>query len=197
MQVSRARGPRRLALRALLCAGMAAWVVGPPRLNTSLASPLSGASAAMAQLGLIEVGAGTLRFFGLRIYEARLWAPPGARVERMLEGPLALELQYSRRFEGADIARRSIEEMDRLGLVSPGERERWLAELRALFPTVERGDRLLGLYRPQASSPFFFNGQPLGEIPNPRFAQAFFRIWLDPKTSEPGLREALIGRLAG
>jgi hypothetical protein len=40
---------------------------------------------------------------------------------------------------------------------------------------------------------FFFNGKPLGRIQNTEFSRAFFSIWLDPKTAEPGLRNALLG----
>jgi hypothetical protein len=41
---------------------------------------------------------------------------------------------------------------------------------------------------------FFFNEQPIGEIDDPAFARAFFAIWLDPRTSEPSLRSALLKR---
>lgn len=197
MRTAKGLSGRRLLLRTLLLAAATplAAPAGIAATDPARAGPAADLPA-LAQLGLTEMGQGELRFFGLKLYEARLFAPPNTPLSQLLEGPLGLELHYSRRFEGTDIARRSIEEMEGLGLIDRGLRDRRLAELRALFPTVDRDDRLLGLYRPQATSPFFFNGRPIGEIPDPRFAQSFFRIWLDPKTSEPRLREALIRRLS-
>ena len=40
---------------------------------------------------------------------------------------------------------------------------------------------------------YFHNGKPIGEIAEPGFAQAFFGIWLDPKTSRADFREKLLG----
>lgn len=41
---------------------------------------------------------------------------------------------------------------------------------------------------------FFFNGKPTAAINDKAFARLFFGIWLSPKTSAPGLRNALIGK---
>jgi hypothetical protein len=59
------------------------------------------------------VGTGVLRFFGLRVYEARLWAAPGFLPEDYARHPFALELVYDRKLEGAAIAERSIAPMRR------------------------------------------------------------------------------------
>ena len=40
---------------------------------------------------------------------------------------------------------------------------------------------------------FFLNGQPRGDAPEAEFARLFFGIWLSPRSSEPALREALLG----
>jgi hypothetical protein len=49
------------------------------------------------------------------VYDARLWVGPGFRQSEFDRHPLALELAYLRAFTGADIARRSIDEMRRAG----------------------------------------------------------------------------------
>jgi hypothetical protein len=41
---------------------------------------------------------------------------------------------------------------------------------------------------------FWRNGAPLGEVADPAFSRAFFSIWLDPRTSAPELRAALLGQ---
>jgi hypothetical protein len=150
----------------------------------------------MRTLGLQLIARADLRFFGLKVYEASLWAPPQAAEATLLSGPFALELHYNLRFKGEDIARRSIEEIDGLGLMDRSQQDRRLRELKALFPSVESGDRLTGVYQPTAPSQFYLNGKPIGEIREPEFAQMFFRIWLDAKTSEPRLRQALIAPLS-
>lgn len=196
MPLSETHLGRRTALGALLRLGSTLLTLqGLSAAAEPVRSPRATAPTTLAQLGLQEAGQGELRFFGLKVYEARLYVPAQTRLSQLLDRPFALELRYSRRFEGADIARRSIEEIEGLGLLDLAQRERRLQELRTLFPSVNAGDRLLGVYRPQASSPFFFNDQPIGEIVDSRFAEQFFRIWLDPKTSEPRLREALVARL--
>jgi hypothetical protein len=40
----------------------------------------------------------------------------------------------------------------------------------------------------------YFNGKPTAAINDKAFARLFFGIWLSPKTSAPGLRNALIGK---
>ncbi len=65
--------------------------------------------------------------------------------------------------------------------------------MRRVFPDVEPGDRLLGVHRPGEGVAFFYNGQLRGEIRDPEFARLFFGIWLSPRSSEPAMRQALLG----
>jgi len=53
--------------------------------------------------GATLAGEGQMRFFGLRIYDARLWVSPGFEASRFGAHPLALELTYHRAFTGASI----------------------------------------------------------------------------------------------
>ena len=62
-----------------------------------------------------------------------------------------------------------------------------------LFPDVRAGDRITGVHRPGTGARFFVNGRLQGELPDADFARLFFGIWLSPRTSEPALREALLG----
>lgn len=139
---------------------------------------------------LRHLGEGTLRWFGLRVYDARLWtdgtAPDFGRA-------LRLELRYARALRGDAIAQRSAEEIARLGFGSPAQRAQWSASMRTLFPDVAAGDTLAGEHRPGRGARFFRNGQLLGEVADAEFSRAFFSIWLDPRTSAPELRAALLG----
>ena len=71
--------------------------------------------------GATLLGQGQMRFFGLRIYDARLWASPQFEAPDFGAHPLALELTYHRTFTGAAIAQRSIDEIERQGELTPAQ----------------------------------------------------------------------------
>lgn len=137
-------------------------------------------------------GSARLTFWGLQVYDARLWVAQGFRQSEFDRHPLALELAYLRAFTGAEIARRSIEEMRRAGSFDAAQGQRWQSALALLLPDVKPGDRLLGVHRPGRGVEFTHNGKLLGEIADAQFARLFFAIWLGPTTSEPALRQALL-----
>ena len=187
---------------------LAAWCVV---LQCSGLSPAAMAAAPAdpirAHLGEPrEAGRGTLRFLGMRVYEAVLWVPGAGgatSAERAAAAPppldrdFALELVYAIDLSGVRIAERSDQEIARHpDRGSPAQRARWLERMRAIFPDVRAGDRIKGLYRVDGPTRFFLNGKPLGDIDDPMFGRAFFGIWLDARTSEPALREALLRGLA-
>jgi hypothetical protein len=167
--------------------------------NTPVTPTTASATAAAAtghpQLpGSRLSGQATLRFFGLQIYNARLWTPPGFQADTLGPQPLVLELEYLRKLKGQAIAERSIEEMRRAGPFTDEQAARWQAEMTRLFPDVKAGDRLTGIHRPGEGAAFLYNDQPVGLIADPVFSRLFFGIWLAPTTSEPGMRETLLGR---
>ena len=140
-------------------------------------------------LGLKRWGSGDFRRFGFLVYHATLWAG-----DDPLRPPLALRLDYKRSIAGAAIAEASVKEMRQLG-AAEADLKRWGAEMARVFPDVRDGDHLTGLYRPEGAS-FLFNGNARGEIADAEFARHFFAIWLDPRTSAPDLRAALLRRPA-
>jgi hypothetical protein len=161
-----------------------------PLLLALAAAPL--AARAQAPEGWQLQGQGRMRFFGLSIYDIRLWAPnrPGPQ---WWAQPLALELEYARTLKGREIAKRSLEEMRRQQPIGEEQGRRWLAEMEAAFPDVKAGDRLSGRHEPEQGAAFFFNGAPRRRIADPLFSRLFFGIWLAPQTSEPALRAQLLG----
>lgn len=137
-----------------------------------------------------RLGSGTMRWLGLRIYDAELWTS-GHAVDDSRS--FALSLRYARALKGAAIAERSVEEIAKLGIGSPAQRASWGESMRGLFPDVAEGDTLTGVHLPGWGARFFHNGRLLGEIEDAQFSRAFFAIWLDPRTSAPDLRAALLG----
>ncbi len=141
-------------------------------------------------------GSGRLRFLGLHVYDARLWVGVQPVATEWSTLPFALELVYARSLKGEQIAERSLKEMKRQGDISDVAAERWLGNMKQLFPDVNAGDRITGLNLPGAGARFFLNGQLRGEPREADFARLFFGIWLSPRTSEPALRESLLGSMA-
>lgn len=140
-------------------------------------------------------GQGPLTWFGLRVYQARLFTPPGFDVREFAKSPFALELTYQRALLGRDIAQRSIAEMRKAGTFTDAQAQRWREAMDAIFPDVRDGDRITGIHRPGQGAAFVVNGRPAGEIADPVFAQLFFAIWLGPNTPEPTLRAQLLGEV--
>ena len=137
-------------------------------------------------------GTGEFRRFGFLVYEATLWAG-GDDPQRP---PLALKLTYKRNIAGKDIAEASVKEIRNLGIGDESRLQAWGAQMTKIFPDVRPGDHILGLNLPEGAR-FFYNDQMVGQVDDPAFARAFFAIWLDPKTSAPDLRAALLKRPPG
>jgi hypothetical protein len=139
-------------------------------------------------------GEGQLRRLGFAIYVAQLWAPADFDAAQLERHAFALDLRYLRDFRSRDIARRSLSEMERSGPIPTETSARWQAALEKVIPDVQSGDRITGIHRPGLGVTFMVNGRIAGSIADPSFAARFFRIWLGPESSEPALRDALLGR---
>ena len=138
-------------------------------------------------------GEGRLRWFGLQIYDARLFVTPdGVDIERWTRTPFALELRYARKLMGEDIAQASLKEMARMGFGTEAQRAGWLETMRRLFPDVIAGDRLTGVHLPEGRAVFYRNDTRIGRVEDRQFVEAFFAIWLDPRTVAPDLRRSLL-----
>ena len=164
---------RRRLLLALIAAPLSAFAVG---------------ETAGQRGELRRWGSGEFRRFGFLVYEATLWA-----ADDPVRPPLALKLTYRRNIDGELIAEASIKEIRKLRMADEATLNRWGELMTGLFPDVKPGDTIVGHYLPEGAR-FTFNEQPLGSIDDPAFARAFFAIWLDPNTSEPDLRAALLTR---
>lgn len=158
------------------------------------ALPLSSAASGVAIADLDEmqtVGEARMRVLFWDVYDARLLAPQGAYRE---DRPFALSLTYLRKLDGEKIAARSIEEMRGQGVTDETALNRWLAFLTSVIPDVRETDEIIGLAAADGSTRFFRDGALIGEIDDARFTRAFFDIWLGEKTSEPRLRDQLLGQ---
>jgi len=191
MHAAKLQCRRRYILAAGVVAAVSAVQAKDHAAHALPTEPPSELSAVFA--GVRLQGAGVKRFLGFSVYVARLWAGTEPVTERYDAHPFALELLYARAFDGAAIARRSIEEMRRAGPIDDRQAATWQATMSRAFPDVAPDDRLTGLHIPGEASRFFHNGRPTSAVTDAAFARRFFGIWLANTSSDPPLRRQLLG----
>jgi hypothetical protein len=166
------------------------------KIRAGLFSALLLPMAVMASLAELEefpdaeqIGEGKLRWLGMTVYEARLFARDGAYLPQQ---PHALKIEYRYSFTAEQLARQSLKEIERIHGEQP-DGNGWRKALQAVFRDVERGDHIIGVHYPGRGAEFYSEGELLGRLENVELSRAFFDIWLDPRTSEPKLRRQLLG----
>lgn len=136
-------------------------------------------------------GQGRLRWFGLHIYDAKLWAENG---KFDVAGRFALDISYAREISSKRLVQSSLDEMRRLGWDDVKRLAAWRDAMTKVFPDVHKGDSITGVNVPGSGVVFYHREKSIGVIDDREFARAFFAIWLDPRTREPGLRNSLMGK---
>ncbi|NDD11661.1 MAG: hypothetical protein EB072_03210 [Betaproteobacteria bacterium] len=167
----------------------------PPSIGAQTTSSLNAIQMARDSGPSVTRKLGTARmtYWGFNVYDAELWVDSSFRAQEWRRWPFVLELRYLRAFKGQDIARRSIDEMRRQRSFSEELAQRWLDDMTLAFGDIQAGDRLSGVYLPDKSIRFYANGVFKREIADPEFARLFMGIWLSDLTSEPKMRQALLG----
>jgi hypothetical protein len=188
-RAAESNSPSRLA-SPLVAAALAAATATPPA--AAAAAATEPPAHVRKYVGDARLATGRLTWFGFHVYDAALFAPPGFDLKQADAQPFVLELTYARRLSGKSIAEASRDEIARLGFGTEAQRARWFEAMLRLFPDVTKGQRLAGVHLPGTGARFYFNGQFLGSVDDPQFAQAFFAIWLDERTRAPQLRESLL-----
>lgn len=138
-----------------------------------------------------KVGEGRLTYLFKDIYDAKLYAPSGNFTGAP---PFAIKIDYKVSITGEKIANISIDEMRKQGYKNELMLATWFNEMKKIFPDVEDGISITGIYINATETLFFQNNKFLGKITDPEFGKQFFGIWLNEQTSQPKLRQALLGR---
>jgi hypothetical protein len=147
-------------------------------------------AAALNLSAMNQQGSGTMSWAFWDAYKATLYTQ--SKTFNPNE-EFALKLDYKVDIEGADIAERSIEEMEKQQTIPQEKSQKWLGEMKKIFPSVDDKTTITGVNIPNKGAAFYKNGKLIGEINDTEFAKRFFDIWLSPKTSEPKLRKQLLG----
>lgn len=133
--------------------------------------------------------AGFDKYF-FHVYDITLFAPDK---KYDADQPFALSISYSMSLKGKEIAKRSIEEMQKQGYQDKTKLAEWQKFMSDIFPDVKKGINLTGIYTAKKQTIFFKDGIEIGRTSDKEFGQKFFDIWLSDKTSEPELRKKLLG----
>ncbi|MFB2659335.1 chalcone isomerase family protein [Shewanella mangrovisoli] len=158
--------------------------------------PVAGYSATPAAIentlssGLVEVGRGEMDWLWFNVYKAKLMTSTGKYQSGIY--PQLLDIEYYRDIEANDLLEATADQWRHLGYTKD-EIANWLQLLKGIWPNVVPGDHLSFKLIDAQRSQFFFNGQPLGIIEEPKLAEAFLAIWLSTNTSRPTLRAQLLG----
>ena len=146
---------------------------------------------------LKPVGSAKLSVVFWDIYQSTLYSDDGTFTsdDLLLEShkPLALNIQYLRDIEADELIEATADEWDKLG-VEKATYQPWLNQLGAIWPDIQENDELLFVLKQAESGVFYFNQSEIGRVASAEFAKQFLRIWLDPQSSYPKLRNKLIGQ---
>ena len=138
------------------------------------------------------IGQHRFTYWGFEVYDASLWGNTAFAPQDWAKQNLVLELRYLRDFKGADIAQRSIDEMQGQRVLTDAQKQTWTGVLLSLIPNVRNGERLTGIYTPDKGMQLLHQDRLLGEVNDVDLAQRFFGIWLAPETSQRQLRQQLL-----
>ena len=146
---------------------------------------------------LVTVKHGELTWFGLSIYHASLWTSTGEYQSVKDSLPIALTITYNKNIKSDALAKRTVKEWKHLGLFDDQRRKFWGQQLKQIWPNVAPGDSITTLVTANRKTRFYHNDNLLAELADSTFGTALLSIWLDDETSEPDLREQLIGQAGG
>jgi hypothetical protein len=137
-----------------------------------------------------KIGSSKFKVLFWHVYDATLYS---SKENFSFDDPFALKLEYKRNFDGEKIAERSAEEIRKIGFNDEVRLAGWFSQMKEIFPDVSKGSYITGVYKPEGSTIFYKNNKKIGEINDKEFGRWFFGIWLNKNTSEPKLREKLLG----
>lgn len=158
-----------------------------------------------------KLGEGDMSFLFWDLYKAEFFA--GNKIYQPTHYPQALKLTYKRNIEKADFIEATQDQWSKLRkkhksvAISAALEKSWLKKLSNIFPNISDKDTILLVVDENKKSHFYFkpngssisidkniNYTKIGLIEDNAFGAYFLSIWLSEHTSEPKLRQKLIGK---
>jgi hypothetical protein len=172
--------PRHIACILILGALITAEALGA----AALPAPLRAVKP-----DLMPVGAATLHWFGLHVYDVALYAQDATY---KTNGTAALSIRYNISIKRRRLLDTTLKEWERMGKGGDIQRARWINQVGPLWPDLKSGDSLTAFRRQDGPTQFYFGDRLLGEVSDPAFGPAFFAIWLDEDCRYPEVRDGLL-----
>ncbi|NVK26383.1 MAG: chalcone isomerase family protein [Gammaproteobacteria bacterium] len=141
--------------------------------------------------GLNQLGKAKFSFMFWDVYESQLYTTSGVYPMTTENEQLVLKIKYLREIDKDDLVENTVEQWQHLG-ISDKQYSPYISKLNALWPDIKKHDELAIKIQNNVAT-FYFNGLKLGDINDHRFGQLFIDIWLSEKTSQPELRQRLLG----
>ena len=125
------------------------------------------------------------------IYKSKLLTTSGHYPVEIAKDNVLFDINYLTDITSKDLINKTVEQWQHLGIAADIY-QAYLPQLKMLWPDIKEGDSLSLLIH-QGRSVFYFNQQYIGVINEPEFGQVFLAIWLSENTSQPKLRNKLLG----
>ncbi len=125
------------------------------------------------------MGSTTFRYYGFKVYDAKVYAPPGTKnVSEILgKAPVRLELRYARALSSKDFIRSGEAYMKDNAQIPFESVKEYSDQMNKLYQDVNEGDVYQIYFEPGQGVQLFLNGTPKGQVKNDRFAIAYLNIW--------------------
>ncbi len=140
-------------------------------------------------------GSGTYRWFGIKIYDAKLLVAPKFNGDFKQARPIALEITYDIDIDKNDLIETTLEEWESLEIGKSQtcqNQQLWAKQLEQVWPNLKQGDKLRLEIDIKNQASFYYNDDLTGAMQDVNFGTCFLAIWLDKDSSAPGLRKKLL-----
>jgi len=132
-------------------------------------------------------------FLFLKAYDVYLCANETKylKPDKIYQTDFSLIINYNMNFAKAELAKSSIEEMNRYYEISKKDQSEYYQELFAIFPNVKKHDIIEAKYNKNGKTSFFHNKSQTGKINKPDFSRKFLDIWLYQNNKYPNMTKDL------
>ena len=139
---------------------------------------------------LQKVGDGIMSWMFIDIYYAKFATKSGDYKPEVY--PQSLTITYLKNITKKRLIKATKEQW-RLQGFDNNKIKRWLQAIEKIWPDIKSGESLTFYVDENKKGTFYHNQTLLGEINSNSFSPAFLAIWLSDKTSQPKLRQQLLG----
>lgn len=140
-----------------------------------------------------KVGETKFSVFIWDIYQSQLHTTSGSFPVSNTDEKTLYQITYLKSISSEDLVSRTVEQWQHIG-ISTKQYEQYLPVLRQIWPDIKTGDSL-ALLIDQEGSKFYYNQEVIGSINTKEFGPMFLDIWLAKNTSQPKLRNELLGKV--